>query len=126
MFLLAGPMLSPQSAQVLQPMSSNNANNSNVDASNTKPTKTQLADVGATWSNSGINIDLDNLLTNSNKNAAAPSMNQLASNPTSPVNQPRISGYGGAPPMNHFNNLNMNMSMNNGQNANQPFFAAFK
>lgn len=49
--------------------------------------------VGATWSNSGsLNIDIDNLslLGNKNKPGNAPTMNQLASNPTSPVNQPRL------------------------------------
>lgn len=60
--------------------------------------------VGATWSNSGsLNIDLDNLLVSKQNKGSAPSMNQLASNPTSPVNQSRL----------------------NAQNNNQ-FFASFK
>lgn len=47
--------------------------------------------VGATWSNSGsLNIDLDNLLVTKQNKGSAPSMNQLASNPTSPVNQSRL------------------------------------
>lgn len=60
--------------------------------------------VGATWTNSGsLNIDLDNLLIGKQNKGVAPSMNQLASNPTSPVNQSRL----------------------NAQNNNQ-FFASFK
>lgn len=73
----------PTSAQTLQPMSSTANNNSD------KSQKSQP--IGRTWTNSGnLNIDLDNLLVNKPKQGPSPSMNQLASNPTSPVNQPRI------------------------------------
>lgn len=77
--------------------------------SNTQPDKTEQKNgkqqtIGATWSNSGsLNIDLDNLLVGKQNKGVAPSMNQLASNPTSPVNQSRL----------------------NAQNNNQ-FFATFK
>lgn len=57
-----------------------------LDAKNNKPIM-----VGATWTNSGsLNIDLDNLLVSKQNKGAAPSMNQLASNPTSPVNHSRL------------------------------------
>lgn len=48
--------------------------------------------VGATWTNSGnLNIDLDNLMgMKKNKQSAAPTMNQMASNPASPINHARV------------------------------------
>lgn len=79
---------------------------------NTKPQA-----VGATWSNSGsLNIDLDNLLLNKQNKGVAPSMNQLASSPTSPVNQSRVI------------NQNNNLSNMNAQSfsSNNQFFAGFK
>ncbi|RZC42951.1 epsin-like protein [Asbolus verrucosus] len=55
-----------------------------------------LLDGGSTWSNSGnLNIDLDNLLVNKPKQGVSPSMNQLASNPTSPINQPKLTNQFG-------------------------------
>lgn len=100
--MLSGPVLSPTTAQPLQPMSSkpNTPSDNKQDFKNNKP---QM--VGATWTNSGsLNIDLDNLLVAKQNKGAAPSMNQLASNPTSPVNQSKLL---------------------NAQNNNQ-FFASFK
>lgn len=98
--LFIGPILPPTTAQPLQPMSSKP--NTPLDKQDVKNNKPQM--VGATWSNSGsLNIDLDNLLVAKQNKGAAPSMNQLASNPTSPVNQSRL----------------------NAQNNNQ-FFATFK
>lgn len=85
-------MLQPSIAQVLQPMSSTTqvqtANNQQLFNTNKQQS------LGATWNNSGnLNIDLDNLLGNKQaKHSNAPSMNQLASNPTSPINQPKLLG----------------------------------
>ncbi|GLV44440.1 liquid facets-Related [Carabus blaptoides fortunei] len=95
-----GPVMqATASMQPLQPLSStqqstllggnqfNNQNNKHIP-------------IGATWSNSGsLNIDIDNLsvLGSKNKPGNAPTMNQLASNPTSPVNQPRLTGNTGYP-----------------------------
>ncbi|CAH0554393.1 unnamed protein product [Brassicogethes aeneus] len=78
----SGSVLSPLS--MLQPMSST-PNNNTERTSVSKPVP-----VGSTWTNSGnLNIDLDNLLVSKPKTGPSPSMNQLASNPTSPVNQAR-------------------------------------
>ncbi|XP_054264901.1 clathrin interactor 1 isoform X2 [Macrosteles quadrilineatus] len=46
--------------------------------------------VGSTWSNINLNIDIDNLSLGSRKSAGgtAPSMNQLAGTPTSPLRTP--------------------------------------
>lgn len=76
--------------------------------------------LGATWTNTGsLNIDLDNLLmSNKNKAENAPSMNQLKSNPTSPVNQPMnrpIINNMMTPGHLQFGNMmspNMNMNLN--------------
>ncbi|XP_044272085.1 clathrin interactor 1 isoform X2 [Tribolium madens] len=84
-----GPMLTPTSAQQpLQPLSSTSSNN-NTEIKT--PANKNQQNIGSTWSNSGnLNIDLDNLLVTKPKQGVSPSMNQLASNPTSPVNQPKI------------------------------------
>lgn len=59
---ILGPVLTPTSVQLLQPMSSTSNNNTE------KPTLNKNVPVGSTWKNSGnINIDLDNLLTNKPK-----------------------------------------------------------
>lgn len=103
-------------------------------SSNEKPaqelSKTQQ-NIGATWSNSGnLNIDLDNLLTGKqNKQSTAPSMNQLASNPTSPVNQPRLINQNslGSPGFNNFPVSNFGIpNFNQPQPQNNQFFAGFK
>lgn len=126
-----GQVLQPSTAQVLQPMSSIQQIQSADNQPNHNSNKQQP--LGATWSNSGnLNIDLDNLLGNKqNKQGSVPTMNQLASNPTSPTNQPRvatqnsINGPGFGTPMN-------NMTFVPSANApgfNQPnnqFFATFK
>lgn len=77
------------STQLLQPMSSNQQKQESDHMCGNQQEKATT--IGATWSNSGnLKIDLDNLLTsNKNDKGVAPSMNQLASNPTSPINQPR-------------------------------------
>lgn len=80
--------------------------------------------VGSTWKNSGnINIDLDNLMSSKPK-VISPSMNQLASNPTSPVNQPRIvtQGMMGTPSF----GTQLNFGAMQGSNVNNQFFATFK
>ncbi|KAF2905100.1 hypothetical protein ILUMI_01084 [Ignelater luminosus] len=126
-----GQMLQPSTAQVLQPMSSTQQIQNADNQPNQDSNKQQQ--LGATWSNSGnLNIDLDNLLGNKqNKQSSAPSMNQLASNPTSPTNQPRIvtqNSPGFGMPMNNFNNRPF-VANTNVQGLNQPnnqFFPAFK
>uniref|UniRef100_A0A1Y1JXR5 ENTH domain-containing protein n=1 Tax=Photinus pyralis TaxID=7054 RepID=A0A1Y1JXR5_PHOPY len=114
-----GQVLQSSTAQVLQPMSSMPQNQETDNMSNYNSNKVA---VGATWSNSGnLNIDLDNLLGNKKcKQGNAPSMNQMASNPTSPVNQPRAmnSQPYGRP-------INYNPSPGFNQPNNQ-FFTAFK
>ncbi|CAG9829298.1 unnamed protein product [Diabrotica balteata] len=121
-FMSAGSVLTPTSIQPLQPMSST-TNNNNTD----KPTINKNLPVGSTWKNSGnINIDLDNLLTNKPKTGPSPSMNQLASNQTSPINQPRPMNAGMVSP-----GFGTQLNFNNVQGFNQPqqnnqFFAAFK
>lgn len=96
--------------------------------------------VGSTWKNSGnLNIDLDNLLVSKPKQGPSPSMNQMVSNPTSPINQPRIlsppqsnmttptSGGAGfnTTPLNFNNTTQSIIFPQNNQQSNQ-FFAAFK
>lgn len=114
--LNSGSLLMPTSAQTLQPMSSTTNNNSD------KPQKSQP--IGQTWTNSGnLKIDLDNLLVSKPKQGPSPSMNQLASNPTSPVNQPRISQKSQAFETNQSLN-NQNLSGFN--QLNNDLFASFK
>ena len=81
-----GSILSPTSAQVLEPLSLTSQSMAVTTA------ESKQANLGATWSNSGnLNIDVDNLFTSKqHKQGGAPSMNQLASNPTSPTNQPKM------------------------------------
>lgn len=127
-----GQLLQPSAAQVLQPMSSTQQIQDADNQPNQNSNK-QQQQVGATWSNSGnLNIDLDNLLGNKqNKQTSAPSMNQLASTPTSPTNQPRIvtqNSPGFGMPMNNFNNRSFTTNTNM-QGLNQPnnqFFPTFK
>lgn len=114
----SGSVLTPTSIQPLQPMSS--VTNNNVD----KQTTNKNLAVGSTWKNSGnINIDLDNLLSSKPKTGPSPSMNQLASNPTSPINQPKpVSGNLMSP------GFGTQLNFNNMQNVpqNNQFFASFK
>lgn len=52
---------------------------------------TETTQVGLTWAEAGIKIDLDNLMGNKTKQSGpAPSMNQLAT--SSPQHQPRSLG----------------------------------
>ncbi|XP_018576031.1 clathrin interactor 1 isoform X2 [Anoplophora glabripennis] len=114
----SGSVLTPTSLQPLQPMSSITNNNTE------KQTTNKNLAVGSTWKNSGsINIDLDNLLGGKPKTGPSPSMNQLASNPTSPVNQPKPVSQGVMSP-GFGTQLNFN-NMQNMQHNNQ-FFASFK
>lgn len=122
-----GQMLNPVSTQLLQPMSSSQKQDCINDDGNQQE-KTSAAAVGATWSNSGnLKIDLDNLLSNNkNDKGNALSMNQMASNPTSPINQPRLiqqnnmSALYGQVAQNYQNNLATFNQPNN------QFFATFK
>lgn len=117
---ILGTVLTP-SAVPLQPLSSTTNNNIEKQQINSKPIL-----VGSTWKNSGnINIDLDNLLTNKPKTGPSPSMNQLASNPTSPINQPRHMPQMSTPGFG--TQLNFNSTPNFQQsNINNQFFASFK
>ncbi|KAK9886115.1 hypothetical protein WA026_014902 [Henosepilachna vigintioctopunctata] len=112
----SGPLLMPTTVQPLQPVSSKANNNTE-----SKLVKTQA--VGQTWTNSGnLNIDLDNLLISKPKQGPSLSMNQLASNPTSPVNQPRINQISPA-----FGNQMFNSQNLGGFNqTNNDLFANFK
>lgn len=124
-------MLNPAPAQLLTP--SSNGKQSEMNAAQLQFQQQQKQhNVGATWSNSGtLNIDLDNLLMNKqNKQGTAPSMNQLAVNPT--TNQPRTMVvnsssppvFGGPINFNHAGfapAVNANMMQTNNQ-----FFPAFK
>lgn len=111
-------------AQVLQPMSSIPQSQTTDNMSSYNSNKVAL---GATWSNSGnLNIDLDNLLGNKkNKQGIAPSMNQLASNPTSPIHQPRAMGQHNMNNQAYGRPINYNPSSGLNQPNNQ-FFTAFK
>lgn len=81
--------------------------------------------LGSTWKNSGsINIDLDNLLTNKPKTGPSPSMNQMASNPTSPINQPRPMPQMPSPGFG--TQLNFNTPNFQQNNMNNQYFASFK
>jgi hypothetical protein len=115
-----GPMLTPTSAQQpLQPLSSTSSNNNTEKTPMTNKNQQML---GSTWSNSGnLNIDLDNLLVAKPKQGVSPSMNQLASNPTSPINQPRLT--------NQFATMNFNAQgfpqTNNFNQPNKQLFPSF-
>ncbi|RZF49178.1 hypothetical protein LSTR_LSTR008464 [Laodelphax striatellus] len=80
----------------LQPVLLNSS--MNVNTTNNSSSAQQF---GKTWSNSGsLNIDIDNLALGpgrgGHKHGSAPSMNQLASNPTSPMHPAvRPSGFPG-------------------------------
>lgn len=87
-----GPAFETSGLQPLQPLSSTQASNVTANNQTNKENNKQLP-VGSTWVNSGsLNIDIDNLSLGGNKNkmGTAPTMNQLASTPTSPINQPRV------------------------------------
>lgn len=88
-FICAGPALQPATGDILQPMSSN-SQQPTPDDNHKSSQNSNKVPVGATWTNSGnLNIDLDNLLDNKGGKVHTPSMNQLASTPTSPTNQQR-------------------------------------
>lgn len=122
-----GQVLSPAPTQLLQPMSSSQK----VEGDKLADHPEKGVAVGATWSNSGsLKIDLDNLLTSGkfDKNIA-PTMNQMASNPTSPTNQPKsmtqtnmsfAPTYGNHPAQNYQQNFATFNQPNN------QFFASFK
>lgn len=82
---------------------------------------TTLADVGQTWSNTALNIDLDNLMSTKSKSSGTSlSMNQLKQQ--SPVKQQQspVPQLMSPPPLhinnnavnNNFNNLNNNFGAN--------------
>lgn len=88
---------------------------------------TAVANVGQTWSNAPLNIDLDNLMSNKSKSSNALSMNQLKMQ--SPVKQQQSP----VPPMlspplhinnnavnNNFNSLNNNIGGSMFSPAQQP------
>ena len=74
------------------PLTPQNSLNSSQISSITNQTSSQLQ-LGSTWTNAGLNIDVDNLTIsgNRNKSGTGPSMNQLATNsPTSPLGRQGI------------------------------------
>uniref|UniRef100_A0A1B6EA88 ENTH domain-containing protein n=1 Tax=Clastoptera arizonana TaxID=38151 RepID=A0A1B6EA88_9HEMI len=90
--------------------------------------KTAPLQVGSTWSNSGnLNINVDNLTFGASRGgktgSAAPSMNQLASTPTSPQKQ-----FGGFPQQMNMTSPTKPMQMNPNMQGYQPpgYFPAFK
>lgn len=116
-FMDSGSLLMPMSVQSLQPMSSKSNNNSDKMSNKSIP-------VGPTWTNSGnLNIDIDNLMLAKPKQQS-PSMNQLASTPTSPINQPKlIQKSPNLDIKNNFYNIPVNPTA---VNLNDDFFANFK
>jgi hypothetical protein len=78
--ILSGNIMQPTN-NLLQPISTNG--NGNM-AAPTNQSKSPVP-VGSTWSNSGFNLDLDNLLDKKKTSGPAPSMNQLKSIHSSPV-----------------------------------------
>ncbi|KAL1498311.1 hypothetical protein ABEB36_009127 [Hypothenemus hampei] len=110
---ISGNILTPSPIAPLQP--SNGGNGGFQNSSHTYKSQT----LGSTWANSGnVNIDLDNLMGAKPKNSPAPTMNQLASNPTSPINQPRSSPGG--------NNLAFSNVQGGFPQAGNQFFVGFK
>lgn len=114
-------------ADLLQPMSS--TSNQTVTDKAAQDSKSQM-NVGATWTNSGsLNIDLDNLLiSKTNKQSTAPSMNQLASNPQSPINQPKVVNQNnvGSSGFNNFGMPGFMPGYSQMPPQNNQFFAGFK
>ncbi|XP_018377535.1 PREDICTED: clathrin interactor 1 isoform X3 [Trachymyrmex cornetzi] len=90
-------------------------NTRNQTSSNT----TSSAQVGSTWTGSGLNIDLDNIMGSKTKQTGpAPTMNQLASN--SPQHQIKIGpGMGYMSPV-------QSLPQNQQQQPNATFFPAFQ
>ncbi|XP_018377534.1 PREDICTED: clathrin interactor 1 isoform X2 [Trachymyrmex cornetzi] len=91
-------------------------NTRNQTSSNT----TSSAQVGSTWTGSGLNIDLDNIMGSKTKQTGpAPTMNQLASN--SPQHQIKIgpAGMGYMSPV-------QSLPQNQQQQPNATFFPAFQ
>lgn len=91
-------------------------NTRNQTSSNT----TSSTQVGSTWTGSGLNIDLDNIMGSKTKQTGpAPTMNQLASN--SPQHQIKIgpAGMGYMSPV-------QSLPQNQQQQPNAPFFPAFQ
>lgn len=92
----------------------------------------QQQQVGKTWSNisGNLNIDIDNLSLGSNartvKQGAAPSMNQLASNPASPLHPVNNISLTDRASVGGFNATGINMMMSPQQTQQQNFFAAFQ
>ncbi|XP_030750296.1 clathrin interactor 1 isoform X2 [Sitophilus oryzae] len=116
---LDGGLLSPTVAAPLQPMSSSTNNTAAV--TSPQSTKTNQA-MGSTWVNSGnVNIDLDNLMISKPKLPLSPSMNEMASNPTSPINRAKIGNNSISNVRNNFNNIQDRIPQ---QNPN--FFSGFK
>ncbi|XP_050313622.1 clathrin interactor 1 isoform X2 [Anthonomus grandis grandis] len=116
-----GGLLTPSPAMPLQPTTSANP------ATTYAPTTKSQQPLGSTWANSGsVNIDLDNLLSSKPKIAPSPSMNQLASNPASPVNQPKAKGTGNPAFAANFAFGSPQPTTGFPQQGNQQFFGGFK
>ncbi|XP_060807043.1 clathrin interactor 1 [Amyelois transitella] len=122
------PTLQPTGLQptpvnnLLQPMpTTQQQQQQTTTTNNTKTTK-----VGATWADSNIKIDVDNLLApRSPKAGPAPSINQLKSSPNSPAHKPNpgmTMGFQYMQPMNNNFAPSMQTGMNN-NNVQRPPFA---
>lgn len=113
-----------QSANILQPTNNILMPQSTAQVENTMQSKpTTLANVGQTWSNASLNIDLDNLMATKSKSAGASlSMNQLKlQSPVKQQQSPVPPMMSPQPPLhinnnavnNNFNSLNNNFGANN-------------
>lgn len=112
-FFFSGIILQPTN-NILTPQSSAQVED------NTQSKVPPLANVGQTWSNAAINIDLDNLMSTKSKSSnQSLSMNQLKLQ--SPVKQSPAPPMMSPPPL-HINNNAVN---NNFNNLNNNFGAMF-
>lgn len=106
------------------------SSNQKQDGNNAFIEQEKSVPVGATWSNSGnLKIDLDNLLSsNKNDKGIAPTMNQMASNPTSPTNQSRLMTQNNTSNAMFGNSIAQNYQQNFAtfNQPNNQYFAAFK
>lgn len=105
-FFSLGNILQPTN-NILTPQSS-----AQVELNTTQSKPTPLANVGQTWSNAALNIDLDNLMSTKSKTSnSSLSMNQLKLQ--SPVKQQSTVPPMMSPPPLHINNNAVNNNFNN-------------
>jgi len=107
------PLVMPEAQNILQPSSSNATQMPQTSLEHQRVPST----LPSTWSNSGsLNINLDNLMDNNSKQPPAPKLNQIPSNPTSPINQQRVM----------MTTLSDSQRQLNFSNANNQLFGVFK